>query len=64
MAVKQELWAYSGNRIAVRFEYEWHDENGQWFRSHGNEQWSFTDKGSVFESCLDTLHPISAFDCT
>jgi nuclear transport factor 2 (NTF2) superfamily protein len=41
----KEVWAFTGNRIAVRFAYEWHDEAGQWFRSHGNEQWSFTPAG-------------------
>jgi len=37
----KELWAYTDNRIAVRFAYEWHDETGQWFRSYGNENWEF-----------------------
>jgi nuclear transport factor 2 (NTF2) superfamily protein len=37
----KELWAFHENRIAVRFQYEWHDGAGQWFRSHGNEQWQF-----------------------
>ena len=41
----KELWAFSGNRISVRFEYEWHDESGQYFRSHGNEHWEFDDEG-------------------
>jgi nuclear transport factor 2 (NTF2) superfamily protein len=41
----KELWAFHENRISVRFEYEWHDENGQWFRSHGNEQWEFDEEG-------------------
>ena len=41
----KELWAFDGNRISVRFEYEWHDANGQWFRSHGNEQWEFDAEG-------------------
>ena len=41
----KEVWAFTGNRIAVRFAYEWHDEAGRWFRSHGNEQWSFTPAG-------------------
>jgi nuclear transport factor 2 (NTF2) superfamily protein len=41
----KELWACSGNRIAVRFAYEWHDETGQWFRSYGNENWEFNDQG-------------------
>ncbi len=41
----KEVWACSGNRIAVRFAYEWHDEAGAWFRSHGNEQWEFDEEG-------------------
>ena len=41
----KELWAYTGNRIAVRFAYEWHDDSGQWFRSYGNENWQFTPEG-------------------
>jgi nuclear transport factor 2 (NTF2) superfamily protein len=41
----KDLWAFYGNRIAVRFQYEWHDESGQWFRSYGNEQWEFDDAG-------------------
>jgi len=41
----KELWAFDGNRISVRFEYEWHDTSGQWFRSHGNEQWEFDAEG-------------------
>ena len=41
----KELWAFDGNRISVRFEYEWHDAKGQWFRSHGNEQWEFDAEG-------------------
>ena len=43
--LKKELWAHSGNRIAVRFEYESRDANGQWFRSYGNEMWEFGDDG-------------------
>ncbi|HEV3340731.1 MAG TPA: nuclear transport factor 2 family protein [Pirellulales bacterium] len=39
------LWAYTDNRIAVRFQYEWHDEAGQWHRSYGNELWEFDDRG-------------------
>ncbi len=57
----KELWACSGNRIAVRFAYEWHDDSGQWFRSYGNENWEFTDRG--FMQCrfasIDDL-PITA----
>jgi nuclear transport factor 2 (NTF2) superfamily protein len=41
----KELWACLGNRIAVRFAYEWHDESGQWFRSYGNENWEFASDG-------------------
>jgi nuclear transport factor 2 (NTF2) superfamily protein len=41
----KELWAFAGHRIAVRFQYEWHDVSGQWWRSHGNEQWEFDDAG-------------------
>ncbi|MGW1198023.1 nuclear transport factor 2 family protein [Streptomyces sp. NPDC002536] len=43
--LRKELWAYTGNRIAVRFVYEWHDTAGRWFRSHGNENWEFADNG-------------------
>ena len=41
----KELWAYSGNHISVRFEYEWHDASGQWYRTHGNEHWEFDENG-------------------
>ncbi len=41
----KELWAFTDNRISVRFEYEWHDETGQWYRTHGNEHWEFDDDG-------------------
>ena len=44
--LEKELWAYTGNRISVRFEYEWQDaESGQWYRTHGNEHWEFADNG-------------------
>ncbi|BEP34413.1 nuclear transport factor 2 family protein [Variovorax sp. V59] len=43
--LKKSLWAFMDNRIAVRFEYEWHDAAGQWFRSHGNENWEFAENG-------------------
>lgn len=43
--LKKQLWAFMDNRIAVRFEYEWHDAAGQWFRSHGNENWEFAENG-------------------
>jgi len=42
----KELWAFTDNRISVRFEYEWqHSQTGQWFRTHGNEHWEFDDDG-------------------
>ena len=41
----KEIWAFSDNRIAVRFAYEWHDVGCQWFRSYGNENWEFNDSG-------------------
>ena len=41
----KELWSYSGNRIAVRFAYEWHDAAGTWYRSYGNENWEFDEAG-------------------
>jgi len=43
--LKKELWAFTDNKIAVRFEYEWHDELGQWYRSFGNENWEFDENG-------------------
>jgi nuclear transport factor 2 (NTF2) superfamily protein len=41
----KEVWAFHGNRIAVRFAYEWHDDSGKWFRSYGNENWEFDGNG-------------------
>lgn len=41
----KELWTFAGNRIAVRFAYEWHDDSGSWFRSYGNENWEFDGDG-------------------
>lgn len=43
--LKKELWAFSENRIAVRFEYEYRDQNGQWYRAYGNENWEFDENG-------------------
>ena len=43
--LKKELWSFTENRIAVRFEYEWHDAAGQWYRSYGNEMWEFDEQG-------------------
>ena len=43
--LRKELWAFTGNRIAVRFEYEFHDATGQWYRAYGNENWEFAANG-------------------
>lgn len=57
----KELWAFDGNRIAVRFAYEWHDAAGDWFRSYGNENWEFDSNGLMarrFASINDlSIHP-------
>ncbi|MDQ7915294.1 nuclear transport factor 2 family protein [Pseudomonas sp. 102515] len=45
----KELWAHDGARIAVRFAYEWRDEDGQWYRAYGNENWHFDDQGLMAE---------------
>ena len=45
----KELWAWQGNRIAVRFAYEWHDDSGHWFRSYGNENWKFDENGLMLQ---------------
>lgn len=44
-ALRKSLWGFRGHRIAVRFQYEWHDRAGQWWRSYGNELWEFSDEG-------------------
>lgn len=44
-ALRKNLWSFTDNRIAVRFTYEWHDADGQWWRSHGNELWEFDEHG-------------------
>jgi nuclear transport factor 2 (NTF2) superfamily protein len=44
-ALRKSLWGFRENRMAVRFQYEWHDASGQWFRSYGNELWEFDDSG-------------------
>ncbi len=59
----KELWAFTENRIAVRFAYEWHDDAGNWFRSYGNENWEFDEQGLMarrFASINDL--PIKAED--
>jgi uncharacterized protein len=61
--LKKELWSYTENRISVRFEYEWHDQQDNWFRSYGNEQWEFNADGLMqrrFASINDV--PISSKD--
>ncbi|WP_341903661.1 nuclear transport factor 2 family protein [Polaromonas sp. YR568] len=57
----KELWAFGGNRIAVRFAYEWHDDAGNWFRSYGNENWEFDTNGlmAVRHASINDL-PIKA----
>ncbi len=59
----KELWAWSGNRIAVRFAYECHDEKGNWFRSYGNENWEFDENGlmRLRLACINDL-PIAEAD--
>jgi nuclear transport factor 2 (NTF2) superfamily protein len=59
----KELWAFTGERIAVRFAYEWHDDSGNWFRSYGNENWEFDDDGLMRRrfACINDL-PIAAAD--
>lgn len=43
--LKKELWCFMDNKIAVRFEYEWHDQAGEWYRAYGNENWEFAPNG-------------------
>ncbi len=43
--LKKELWCFMDNKIAVRFEYEWHDNSGSWYRAYGNENWEFAENG-------------------
>jgi len=46
-ALRKSLWGFRGNRMGVRFQYEWHDQSGQWWRSYGNELWEFDPDGYV-----------------
>lgn len=59
----KELWAFAGNRIAVRYAYEWHDDSGNWFRSYGNENWEYDAAGLMQRrfACINDL-PIAAAD--
>ena len=61
----KELWTFAGNRIAVRFAYEWHDDSGKWFRSFGNENWEYDPHGlnCVRLACINDL-PIREEDRT
>ncbi len=56
----KELWTFAGNRIAVRFAYEYHDDSGSWFRAYGNENWEFDDDG-LMQRRLASIneHPIA-----
>ncbi|CAG9166750.1 nuclear transport factor 2 family protein [Cupriavidus respiraculi] len=59
----KELWAHDGNRIAVRYAYEWHDDSGNWFRSYGNENWEFDENGLMQRrfACINDM-PIREAD--
>jgi nuclear transport factor 2 (NTF2) superfamily protein len=57
----KELWAFTGNRIAVRFAYEWHDDSGTWYRSYGNENWEFNDDG-LMSSRFASINDLSILE--
>ena len=57
----KELWAFAGNRIAVRFAYEWRNANGEWFRSYGNENWEF-DAGGLMQTRIASINDLSIAD--
>lgn len=61
--LKKWLWSFTDNRISAKFEYEWHDDNGQWYRSYGNEQWEFAENGLMQrrEASINDL-PINSSD--
>jgi nuclear transport factor 2 (NTF2) superfamily protein len=56
--LRKSLWGFRENRIAVRFQYEWHDVSGQWYRSYGNELWEFDDRGLMRrrEASINDVH--------
>ncbi len=56
--LKKEYWAHGDDRIAVRFEYEWHDAAGQWFRSYGNENWEF-DAGGYMQKRYASINDLA-----
>ena len=59
----KELWTFGGNRIAVRFAYEYHDDSGQWYRAYGNENWQFADDGLMAVRLASiNEHPIAEAD--
>ncbi len=59
----KELWTFGGNRIAVRFAYEYHDDSGNWFRAYGNENWEFDDDGLMRRRIASiNEHPIAEAD--
>ncbi len=59
----KELWAFTGNRIAVRFAYEYHDDSGNWFRAYGNENWEFDADGLMRRRIASiNEHPIDGAD--
>ncbi|MGH1438954.1 MAG: DUF1348 family protein [Cellvibrionaceae bacterium] len=61
--LKKWLWSFTGNHISAKFEYEWHDNKGQWYRSYGNEQWEFAENGQMQrrEASINDV-PIEASD--
>lgn len=60
--LKKELWAFSGNRIAVRFEYEYQHPDGQWFRAYGNENWEFNELG-LMTSRFASINDLAIREC-
>lgn len=59
----KQVWAFTGNRIAVRFAYEYHDDSGTWFRAHGNENWEFDEAGLMARRIASiNEHPIAEAD--
>ena len=59
----KELWTFAGDRIAVRFAYEYHDDSGQWFRAYGNENWEFAEDGLMrARHASINEHPIAESD--
>lgn len=60
----KELWTFGGNRIAVRFAYEYHDDSGHWFRAYGNENWEFDENGLMRRRIASINdYPIAESDC-